>query len=322
MFGLRKIELASGLYFLQDSRRCSFSSAWRCNLKVRTILAVSLSSLILCAPMIGQVDADQTVPVATQTLLDGVRNQTSKGVIKSVLMITCSKSRTKGTGFAIADGLIVTTNAHVVAGCGAEDLVGTSPVTNQPVKFSRLEADPTRDLAILCATNRLPYSLRLGGDQNPAVETEVETWGYPLRYEQPAPILSRGYIAGYTVKPGTSVKHLIVNGALNPGNSGGPLIDRGTGKIIGIVVEKWTLWSPGIETAIAGFAHPSLATGGTFTRVNAQGVQESVSDQEVLSETLREFYNVSQVMVGEAISLSELKNFLGEKKRTLRCEVP
>jgi S1-C subfamily serine protease len=279
-------------------------------------------SLFFGAISVGQeagTGAKQGIPIATQMLLSGVKSPERRSVIKSVLMIQCPKDAAKGTGFVLTGGSIITTNSHVVGNCSVEELIGISSVSDEPVKFSRMETDPARDLALLCASKPLPSSLELSGNENPVVETEVETWGYPLRYQQPAPILSRGYIAGYTVKPGTSVKHLIVNGALNPGNSGGPLVDRATGKVIGIVVEKWTLWSPNIETAIRGFSHPQVGTGGTFSRINAQGQRESVTDQEMLSEVLKEFYNVSQVMVGEAISVSELNAFVKERRQALAC---
>jgi Trypsin-like peptidase domain len=139
----------------------------------------------------------QSVPTSTQVLLDGVKSAASKGVIKSVLMIQCPKDNGKGTGFVISGGDIVTTNSHVVGSCGAEDLVGISAVSNEPVKFSGMVRDSDRDLALLCTTKPLPFVLKLNGSKKPDVETEVETWGYPLRYQSPAPVLSRGYVAGY-----------------------------------------------------------------------------------------------------------------------------
>jgi len=268
------------------------------------------------------------LPVSTQTLLAGVRRPASKGVIKSVLKISCPIDHKKGTGFVLSGIGIVVTNSHVAGPCTAVDLEGVSPVVNSPVKFSKLEQDPNRDLAILCPSSPLPFGLTLGESGDPAVETEVETWGYPLSYEDAAPLLSRGYVAGYRVNVkrsangtvGAPVKRLIVNGALNPGNSGGPLIDRGTGKVTGIVVEKWRLWSPDIEQVIQGFSHPGVSTTGTFVRTNAQGQQVPISDQEALASTLQEFYDMSQVMVGEAISVSELKAFIDEKKKDhFRC---
>jgi S1-C subfamily serine protease len=152
------------------------------------------------------------VPTATQVLLGGVKSQKSRSAIKSVLMIQCRKDSAKGTGFAVRGGTIIITNSHVVGNCSAEELIGISPARNEPIRFKTMARDPNRDLALLCAVNPLPHSLELSGDETPAVETDVETWGYPLRYQESAPILSRGYVAGYTVKSGTSVKHLIVNG--------------------------------------------------------------------------------------------------------------
>jgi hypothetical protein len=184
-----------------------------------------------------------------------------------------------------------------------------------------IKPDPNRDLAVLCTDKALPFGLVPAGDEMPAVETEVETWGYPLNYENRAPIFSIGYVAGYSrdILPaerggtGVPVNRLIVNGAFNPGNSGGPLIDRPTGKVIGVVVEKWTLWSPLIETAITGFAHPRAQIGGTFSRADADGKLVTVSDSEVISHVLKEFYEQSQVMIGNAISISELNAFIKPK---------
>lgn len=178
--------------------------------------------------------ASQNLPISTQTLLDGVKNPESKGVIKSVLMLQCPKDGIKGTGFVLSGGGIVTTNSHVVGNCSAEELVGISAVNTEPVKFASIEKDPNRDLALLCATKPLPFSLELKRDENPPVETEVETWGYPLNYQDPAPILSRGYVAGYTMGKDLNngqpknppVRHLILNGALNPGNSGGAQAEK------------------------------------------------------------------------------------------------
>ena len=270
----------------------------------------------------------QNIPIATQALLDGVKSPESKGVIKSVLMIQCPKDNGKGTGFVLSVGGIVTTNSHVVGSCTAEQLVGISGVSTELVKFVSMEKDPNRDLALLCPTRPLPFNLTLNADENPPVGTEVETWGYPLHYQDPAPVLSRGYVAGYTVGKDSSghpknplVRHLIVNGTLNPGNSGGPLVDHVTGKVIGVVVEKWMLYSPLVESVITGLEHSPTYTGGGFQERDANGVVRGISNEMAVAEALKEIYDKSQVMIGEAISVSELNAFIAEKRQTLGCAV-
>jgi hypothetical protein len=274
-----------------------------------------------------KVTEGQNLPISTQTLLNGVKNPESKGVIKSVLMLQCPKDGIKGTGFVLSGGGIITTNSHVVGSCNADELVGISAVSTDSVKFAgNIEKDPNRDLALLCTTKPLPFGLELKGDENPAVDTEVETWGYPLSYQEPAPVLSRGYVAGYTMGKDSNgqpknppVRHLIVNGALNPGNSGGPLIDRATGKVIGIVVEKWNLFSPVVETVISGLQHSATMTGGGLQWKDANGVAHGISNETATAMALKEIYDKSQVMVGEAISVSELNAFIKEKREALAC---
>jgi Trypsin-like peptidase domain len=176
------------------------------------------------------------------------------------------------------------------------------------------------------AESLIRVSLELKGDENPPVETEVETWGYPLRYQDSAPVLSRGYVAGYTLGKGVNgqpknppVRHLIVNGALNPGNSGGPLIDRGSGKVIGIVVEKWALFSPVVENVILALRNISGGTAGGFYKIDDNGNKVEIIEEHAVSMALEELYSKSQVMVGEAISVSELNTFIVEKREALAC---
>lgn len=283
----------------------------------------SLAVLVFCASLA----AFAQVPVATQTLLDGVKSSGSRAVVKSVLRIECPRDSTKGTGFVVSGIRAVVTNSHVVGRCAVGDLVAVSSVADEPVKFSSMVRDENRDLALLCPTKALPFALSLAGDEKAIVETEVETWGYPLRYNLTAPLLTRGYVAGYDEgldaqgrRKTPLVSHLIVNGALNPGNSGGPLIDRGTGKVVGIVVEKWGLYSPIVELAITGLEHATaMSSGGLQVTDPATGKTRVLMSQEITAMALRELYNASQVVMGEAISVSELNAFVKANKASLPC---
>lgn len=138
--------------------------------------------------------------------------------------------------------------------------------------------------------------------------------------------MSRGYVAGYTLGEDSNgqpknppVRHLIVNDAFNPGNSGGPLIDRTTGKVVGIVVEKWRLFSPNIEAVITGLKHSRTWTLGGLQVTDANGVTTGVPNEIGVAIALEEIYDKSQVMIGEAISVSELNAFIKEKREALAC---
>lgn len=292
----------------------------------RTTNAVAiLLGLSVACQCVDAQSSQSTVetPVATQWVLDGAHSQVQRTAIKSVVMIICPKDSKKGTGFLLAHSGIIVTNAHVVGNCTAQELKITSSLGSSIV-LSNAQPDKDRDLALLCPTNGLHEGLTLGPDAPAAIETEVETWGYPLTYQNPAPILSRGYVAGYIERAqpnhaGHSTRHLIVNGAFNPGNSGGPLVDRSTGMVIGVVVEKWGLFSPLAEMVIRDLEHPNTLTISNLVQQNANGEKVMVSQQEAIAAVLTEFYGMSQVMIGEAISVAELNAFLKEKQTALAC---
>lgn len=261
------------------------------------------------------------VPTATKWVLDAA-GDTQRNSIKSVFLLVCPKSRRKGTAFLLKSGIMVS-NAHVVAGCKKEELWAASSLGTR-VTFTTLITDEYRDLALLRPSENLEAGLELGEDDTPPLGTQVTTWGFPLTYHGPAPLLSVGYVAGYrAVKvEGREVKHIVVNGAFNPGNSGGPVFVSNDNKVVGIVVWKQRLFSENVPAIIGGFANPTgVRTGGSFSIRQADGTLRPVSDQEAIAAVLEEFYETVQVVIGEAISVSELKALLKNKEGELKKPV-
>jgi len=255
------------------------------------------------------------VPVDTQWTLDAAGG-VQRNAIQSVLLLVCTKTNMKGTGFLISGGKIVTA-AHVVTGCEARDVRGTTPL-NHAVEFSvPIVRDERLDLAVLIPTVALQGGLELGTDTNIPLGKAVTTWGFPLIYNGPAPLLSVGYVSGYygAQIEGQTFKHMVVNGAFNPGNSGGPVLVAGDNKIVGVVIWKSIAFSGQVQEAIKGFHNARLATGGTFSERQPDGSYKGITDQEVIARVLEEFYEKVQVDIGEAVSVSELRKFLKSHER-------
>jgi len=96
----------------------------------------------------------------------------------------------KGTGFLLSDGLIVTNN-HVVEGCTAEEM-RANPFDAVGFGFSKMATDKNVDLALLNPSRRLSGGLELGPNRDSPLGSAVSTWGFPLTYNGPAPLLSAG----------------------------------------------------------------------------------------------------------------------------------
>jgi S1-C subfamily serine protease len=298
------------------------------NIRTRVTGAVLLC-LIVNVSGFGQGDklkekSATAIPVDTELTLGAATND-QRGAISSAVFITCPKNGVKGSGFLLSTGVIVTA-AHVVCGCDAQELKGLTPL-GVPVTFRAAISDKSRDIAALSPTNTLSGGLELGSDVTLTLGQRVETWGFPLIYNGPAPLLSVGYVAGYyeaaekdactgVVNATRKIKHIVVNGAFNPGNSGGALL--GTDKrVTGVVIWQEIAFSGQVKEAIDGFHHPRAVMGGTFSETLPDGTTRGVSDEEVLARVLEEFYNRVQVDIGEAVSVTELRDFLREHAREL-----
>ena len=138
-----------------------------------------------------------------------------------------------GTAFIVASGRIMTNN-HVVAECDrtvARNAAGTR------VNARVLATDRRRDLAVLAVPPDLGPPLAFRAAPPVRRGESVVTYGFPLYgLLSSGPTLTTGDISALSgIRDNPT--NFQISAAVNPGNSGGPLLDA-QGNVIGVVVSK------------------------------------------------------------------------------------
>lgn len=165
-----------------------------------------------------------------------------------------SQSTATGSGFVIdGDGHIVTA-AHVVDGASSIKVTFTDGTTRTATLTGKDEAT---DIAVLKVdpSGLSLHPLALGSSASLKVGDAVAAIGSPFGYENS---ISTGIVSGLDrtidAPNGYSVAHAVqTDAALNPGNSGGPILDS-SGRVIGIADQIATNGSD--QNAGVGFAVP------------------------------------------------------------------
>jgi S1-C subfamily serine protease len=139
-----------------------------------------------------------------------------------------------GSGFFIDKKGIILTNSHLVYG---RRLINVTLDDGSLIEAELIGADPILDLALLRipASDKALQPAQLGDSQNIRVGEAVVAIGNPFGLEQ---TLSRGIISGInrilSASPMSLPLPLIqTDAAINPGSSGGPLLNR-CGEVIGV----------------------------------------------------------------------------------------
>ncbi len=163
-----------------------------------------------------------------------------------------------GSGFAVADGLHIVTNAHVLpAVLDPEKRERVGIMTLQgPLKMFRyariVRTDPVHDLALLRIEGAPLPAMSLADSDAPAEGEAVAMTGFPIGMALQQLITHRGMVSsiGPIVLPAlrsqqldvTMVKRLRepfdiiqLDATAYPGNSGSPLYDPQTGKLQGVI---------------------------------------------------------------------------------------
>lgn len=172
----------------------------------------------------------------------------------------------RGTGFVVGDGKTIVTCAHVIPNPLEKELsilvpaAGNASGTPQQRSVRLLRRDATRDLALLELTdgNPLPTPMTLATVDDTATAVRegvaVALMGYPLGTSLGVQLVThRGIVAAITkaaLPAPTSgnlserairqlrsgdMEFLQLDITAYPGNSGGPLLDIRTGKVVGVV---------------------------------------------------------------------------------------
>jgi serine protease Do len=168
-----------------------------------------------------------------------------KTVSQSVVSIKAQMSR--GTGVVITnDGYIITCN-HVLQGCGTVKIGQGEKTFNAKI----VGTDPYNDIALLKAETGEFTQIEMGDSEKLNVGQYVLALANPFNRKQPT--ATSGMIASVNAtirgwRGATAMENIIATDAqLNPGFSGGPLIDV-QGKLIGINTAY--VWQRGIAIPI------------------------------------------------------------------------
>ena len=144
-------------------------------------------------------------------------------------VVTVLHDNVSGSGFYVADGYLLT-NRHVV---GTAHYVKVRLASGRVLVGEVLRDDAKRDVALIRTEPAGVPSLHVNMAE-PAVGSDVFAIGSPLGQDL-AGTFTRGVLSGTRENDG--LEFLQSDVAVNPGNSGGPLLDGGS-TVVGITVLK------------------------------------------------------------------------------------
>ncbi|MDD7200426.1 MAG: trypsin-like peptidase domain-containing protein [Sphaerochaetaceae bacterium] len=220
----------------------------------------------------------------------------------------------RGSGFVLSDNGYLMTNAHVVEGA---DSITVSLSDESTIAATIVGISSIDDLAVLrIDTNEKMTAVSLGESQELRVGQKVLAIGNPFGYDR---TLSVGVVSGLGRSVKTETGKVIMNAiqsdtAVNPGSSGGPLIN-GQGEVVGIIssIFSTTGTSQGISFAIpidtAISLLPDLLKYGTVRRgwIDIVPVQLTKAIASYGHMDIDEGILVSQVVSGGNAEVAGLK---------------
>lgn len=257
--------------------------------------------------------ADEGLPVAAQMTTDLAGNTASVAVPSVYRLVIPSKNRS-GTAFLHKSGVMITA-AHVVEGCSPAEVIAVD-ANGHKTSILNITSNVNLDLAILEPGQKPAASaLQISVDEKFSIGLQVSTWGYPAGYSGGPPLLMSGYLSGIDrqrTTEGKIIPRWVVNAAFNNGNSGGPLIDIEKGTVIGVVSSKLAPIPSEIESALEALKTQKAGFG--YTAKKPDGTELHFSEAQVVEKVLQYLRSQTQLVIGYAVMLNDLRTFLKEQR--------
>jgi predicted Zn finger-like uncharacterized protein len=215
---------------------------------------------------------------------DGTMSREARARVKKATVLievtTANDKRATGSGFFGVPGAtgLVLTNAHVVGMLTPDSqppksvdvVVNSGEADERKLSASVASVDRSSDLAILDvgSVSGLPTPLHVKSARGLAELDRVYTFGFPLGKKLGKEITIRESSVSSLRKKHGELHRIQIQGGLDPGNSGGPVVDA-AGQVVGVAVS-------GIEGRLINFAIPGDHVRGVLDgRVAAMGIQQS-----------------------------------------------
>ena len=163
------------------------------------------------------------------SLLKSTAGEDFSGIIENSIksVVTIKTDISQGTGFIINDGGYVITNYHVIEGASKASIY-TSDQQSHIVYI--IGSDSEMDITLL-RINGTYQKLDLAESSEVKVGEKVIAIGNPLGLQFS---VTEGIISALNrIGPNGKKVYIQIDASLNPGNSGGPLINK-KGKVVGI----------------------------------------------------------------------------------------
>lgn len=209
---------------------------WRNN---KAAIAVAASFIILALISLYSIQSNSkqagSFEALSRDLAQIKRSQSSliRNINSQPKNTTIAPARFGGTGFAISSNGYILTNYHVIKGADSVYIQNSKGVSFKVKSFYN---DPQNDIAILKISDAgfdklgsLPYSIKKTAA---GLGESVYTLGYP----KDDVVLGDGYVSSRTGLNGDTLAYQVAI-PVNPGNSGGPLLDN-NGNIVGVINGK------------------------------------------------------------------------------------
>jgi serine protease Do len=229
------------------------------------------------APAIG--DLSRSIQTTTQKVMPAVVEifatsyRPGQGLVPRAADLVTTE-RASGSGVIVdSDGYIVT-NAHVVAGAQRLQVEMPIPVTGTSILATRSRTMPATivgidtetDLAVLRVSGPGLASLAFGNSDDLQPGQLVLALGSPFGLHNS---VSLGVVsaAARQLEPESPMIYVQTDAAINPGSSGGPLVDL-SGRLVGI---NTLIFSQGGGYEGIGFAAPSNVVRTVYEQIKAFG---------------------------------------------------
>lgn len=202
-------------------------------------------------------------------------------IVWSASVLLADNTIASGSGFAVSAKGDIVTNAHVIRGCSSVNVQILDKTSPADIAFQ----DDLNDLALLKVRNRDTVPLRFRREARPRLGESVVAFGYPLQGILASSLnVTSGMISGLAGL-GNDTRFLQFTAPIQPGNSGGPLLDQ-TGHIVGVVSSKlsplWTAKNVGDLPQNVNFA---MKANTIRDLLDSRGIQYVTDDSREARET-------------------------------------